>query len=683
MNILGHLGYGSVFGITEHAGYLYAGTGTELRIWNSRTAITRTNYIGIVDVGEAIKSLKVHNGRLFVLTAKTLFMYDISNPVRPIRLSRYDYTEGRLYEHTGLSLKDNYVFISSYDVGIIIVRIDTTQFIHVKKLALRDATRTENEYWAAEANRPRRSVISGNNLIFGTQELGGSIFIVDISNPETAFIDTSMIWTSSTPRAHISGVASANGYIYAIEYHNGLRVFDSNLNEVNNTYLDLSGTGVYNYNDIQIVGTRAYVSVRYGAYDIFDISNPVNPVRVGIFTTPVPGYNEDIFVSNNVYIAADTYGFSVFSLSNTLKAQVPVIGGARSFAIQEDRLFVGGQNGGAWMVSLANPLAPVELDNIFNSGRVEMMQVDGNQLWVPGDWTFAIYDISNPLKMVELVYRKDKDVSHVLKEGNIVYMMHYQSETFGVYDYTNILAPLKISETAIGFAGKMIRYGSYLLACGQFGSLMGLHVIDPNTSQVMATFAPGMKIDDIAMIGNTCYVVGGNEIYSVDMTNPLSPVPLHNLNYTGEWFGRSIIAVPELNLIFAGGGSGLGGVVKRIDVSNHARMVWTEDIEFPEIVEGLLFDPHSGYIFVADYNSGIFVIDTHLGTTPYKFNCINGVCVPGDTGEFNSRQECLDSGCAIIPPPPPPPPPQESYAWFYWMLGLIAMRKGYLYLRDR
>lgn len=684
MNIIGHAGNGPVFHAIEHAGYAYAGQGTELRIYDIRTpaataAVTRTNYSIKIDVGTAIKILKVHNGRLFVLTKSKLLVYNISNPAIPVKISEWKYSGTiRMWEHTGISMKGDYAYISSYDVGIIILKIvnDVPQFIKI--LALRDALMKEYDYWYAEKNRPRRSVISGNNLIFGTTEMGGSVFIVDITNPEGCTIDTTKIWKSPNERAHISSVAVVGGYIYVIEYRtagsegkNGLRVLDMNLNEVKNFL------GDYRYNDIYIYGTTAYISVRYGAYDTYNVTSPGNPTKIGSYTTPVPGYNEGIYVSDKgIFLSGGTMGWYIFSLANAFIVKIPVVGGARSLEVQENKLFVGAQNDGPWMFDMSDPAAPVELDYTYNSGRIEMLQVDGNNLYVPGDWTqMSIYGISTN-KFTTILFRYGDACSHLLKDGKLVYAMLYQSDEVIAYDVSVPSAPtVAKGKVFIGAAGKMLKYGNYILACGAYSVSsppnLGLHIIDVTGIPVIKkTYMPGTKVDDICLIGNVCYAVGGNDIWAIDLTDPLNPVQKSHLNYVGDWSGRCITSVPAENLIFAGGGA-YEGQVKRIDVTDPTNMKWTEDIIFPEFVEGILYDPHSGLFIVADYTCGVYFVDTVFGTVPYKYTCIDGVCTPGMTGPYSTLQDCLDAGCSTPPPPPPPPEEEESNWW--WILILILL----------
>ena len=617
LEIIAHNGDGPVFDTVEKDGILFTAQGTNVYVYDVSTDAKATtlkwdNYIKLIDVKYFIRIIKIDRNYLYVLTVNTLEIYDITNLTSPNYLSTYSHPSIKLYQHRGLSISSNgnFAYISQYEVGLNTVNITNKSnpaFVSTFVLTT-----------ASESNRPWRSVVRGNTLVVGTEILDGSVYKFDITNPSTPIKTGS--WTSPNTRVGISGVAiSSDGqYIIASEYQNGVWVINLN------TMQSVGGMVIPGdlVNDVQIVGTHAYVTVRYGGYIVLDLSEfPIKTIDT--ISPAIPGYNEGIFITpdeGRVYLSASTMGFYIYNNLGTELVKVFTVGGIRSLAKKDKYLYGGCDNDNVWVFDVTVPTNPIKVNNAYNSGRNEQVAIVGNYLYVPGDWAqFSIWNISVPGTFVEETYRFGPAVSTVLIDGVFAYVSQYQVNKFGVYNISNPKNIEIISESSFDFAGKMKKYGKYVVASGQFGTDLGLHIIDVTNKDVpelVRTYMPGTRVDDVLVDGDVCYFIATSELFAVNLPDVIanaSATPLSRLDWTGDWFGKAMAIDKINNRLYAIGST--NGSIRVIDIESPDAMseIIDEGVNLPEIAYDILLDS-DGLIYAAASYSGLYVIKTGMAT---------------------------------------------------------------------
>ncbi len=162
------------------------------------------------------------------------------------------------------------------------------------------------------------------------------IYSIDISDKSAPFVLDKMVIANGQAR----DVITKSGYAF-VAHKEGLYVIDisdpSDMQAITSI-----GSG---YNSIDIGENYAFMCKSYGGIDVFDITDPRNPVPA--FSVPKAGMQAwDIKYANNlIYLASDTDGLFVFALEGntaTEMAKYANTGNGQSFAVcvQDSLIFL-------------------------------------------------------------------------------------------------------------------------------------------------------------------------------------------------------------------------------------------------------------------------------------------------------------------------------------------------------
>ena len=123
---------------------------------------------------------------------------------------------------------------------------------------------------------------------------GTGLVIFDVSNPATPVVK------STLPTGYPSGIAVSGRYVYLVDWGTDIKIIDVN----NPSSPQVVNTLMGNYYKIKTSGNYAYaVGNGTGIVDVYDISDPVSPVKVGSYASTGSG---NIFISGeNMYVIAD------------------------------------------------------------------------------------------------------------------------------------------------------------------------------------------------------------------------------------------------------------------------------------------------------------------------------------------------------------------------------------------
>ncbi len=233
------------------------------------------------------------------------------------------------------------------------------------------------------------------------------------------------------------------------------------------------------YLNIAISGNYAYIGSRAGGDDleVFDISNPSAPVKIG-------GLNWMSFNSVGEIVISGNYAY------------------VGSSDLAENRFAV---------INISNPANPILVKKVAVPGDnnfVQDVDISGNYVfavtWHPYN-DFFVFDISNPANTA-IVFSLDlaprEGATGIAIAGNYAYLVGdanskcdgINSSELSIFNISNPLAPVQISTLEL--------YPS-LADCGSSFN------IRPN---------------DIVVSGNYAYIGGNDAVFTIDISNPASPV---------------------------------------------------------------------------------------------------------------------------------------------------------------
>lgn len=303
--------------------------------------------------------------------------------------------------------------------------------------------------------------------------------------------------------------------------------------------------GRASYRDVFTRGKYAFCAADSRGVDIFDISDPSSPVKVGSFMTT--GYAETIHVIGN-YAYVAYWDLEVFDVSNpTAPVRVGIInthGWATCLYVSGNYAYVGADGKGLQVVDVSNPSSPALVGKYPSTDEAEAVFVRGkyayfacsyylpgicnNDAGIQGSITtyLTILDISNPASPT------------IVGSYDVVYWMWEACDIFVKGDYAYLLADVDLRIIDISNPSNPFRVGIYddtggnsvfidasgnyaYVAAGEKGlwvvdisrpsnptlavnfdnldNALGIHVDSHNNYAYIADFTGGLKVLDISI----------------------------------------------------------------------------------------------------------------------------------------------------------------------------------------
>lgn len=423
-----------------------------------------------------------------------------------------------------------------------------------------------------------------------------------------------------------------------------------------------------NWRDIETVGTLAYAAVNTDGLQIYDVSNPDAPIRLGTYNTPDRAFDVEI-VDTTAYVADGEGGLQIIDISDP---NAPTLIGSyntntivTTVAVQGNTVFLGdsttdNQSVGVHIIDISNPASPTPIGTI-NQSSVSSLTIDGSTLYITGFYTgIRTVDITNPATpILQGNYNPTKSYRSVTIDGTIAYITstsqgfeildisdpqnltligsytspEYLSNTiygvevvgntvyatvsggFDVIDISNPSAPAYINgHLANGVVnGLSVVNGKVFLA----NSSQGLQIFDvtdvPNSPYLGNFETPDDYIYEAAFEGTTAYLAYLDGLQIVDLSNPSSPVPLssYHADEIGDSGNIGLVTV-ENNIAYMGFGSGIG--LRILDVSDPSSPTLLGSSELSVWLTAI--SKSGNTLYSTDGNSGIRIHDVTNPAAP-------------------------------------------------------------------
>lgn len=417
------------------------------------------------------------------------------------------------------------------------------------------------------------------------------LYIVDISDP----------WhPAQTGRLaglmNVQGIAVAYPYVYLVDGWNGLHVIDvSDLAQpievgsyeiqhcsevaVSGRYAYLScghefhvadistprnpsplgscSDSLWALGEIALADGHAYVAELSGGLNVFDVSQPTDPVAVASHETP--GWGGGIAVSGDYAYVANGYGglhiLMIYRADHLVEAGSyrEANWSARRVGVVGQYAYVAAENAGLRILDVSRPQQPVEVGsyNIQHWDSVQGIAVVGHYAYIAADYQgLIVLDITDPLRPVRVGGCSwDWGMKDLTVAGDYAYVVHANTRggsDAGLYvvDVSNPSDPTWVGFSAAHgefvFDVRVAVDGKYAYIAenpGMSGENQpnGLRIVDISVPSQPGDVAYCGIYDEggygyarsVAVQGHHAYVTDGNSgLCTVNISNPLLPAKL-------------------------------------------------------------------------------------------------------------------------------------------------------------
>lgn len=618
---LGKVG-GPSYAVAVSGTHVYLGVGQRLVVLDASDPSTA---LGISEyLPSPVIDMSVEGGYVYALLQYNgLAILSLDNPTTPT-LVRHIALVGGGHD---LSLAEGYAYLAGDDRGVEIVDV-------------RDPTTARVVgHYDVEEGAVRAVAVAGNRLYASADQ---GIRILDVSNP-----------SSPTLLGHFP--LNAEGPVVVSGTHlflaaGGLHVLDVS-NPAAPTEVATVPGPVF-AGGVALVGSRLYVTNTEldatRTLEIYDVTTPTAPVRVGGFALQNSGRNLAIS-GTSAYIALYTSGLRVLDVSDPrggIAATVDTphtasdVAFVRSYAYVADRFSIR-------ILDASDPLNPTEVGSSpLDSERLVVSGTHAYSLYGAAPTIFEVLDVSNPLAPAVVgTFTAPDVIRDIAVAGERVYLT-LDSGSLRIVDVSNPTAPVEVGHydfppNATALSVAISGNYAYVSALSTFtgpDSGSGLYVLDVSNpaapTQVYYSSHPIYQvIGDILIHGGYAYLssISEGEVRRLDLSDPAHPVEqgAYTVSFTGD-----IRVQAEGNLVYL---LSVGGDwVTVLDQSNPMalRQVGTFYVPGDSGAQG--FALQGTTMYVADGTDGLTVLDASNpaileGTGRYNLpDAINKMVAVGD-----------------------------------------------------
>lgn len=142
---------------------------------------------------------------------------------------------------------------------------------------------------------------------------------------------------------------------------------------------------------VALVDNSVYVASDHTGLEIFDATDPLNPILAGHVDSP--GESERIAVSGNyAYLADGPMGLQVIDLEqNKIVGNINTTGSARDLVVVDDMVYLADGGSGVRAIDVSDPTNPTIIDSYDrSSGFVSGVAVDADGLIYIADWYYGL-----------------------------------------------------------------------------------------------------------------------------------------------------------------------------------------------------------------------------------------------------------------------------------------------------
>lgn len=406
---------------------------------------------------------------------------------------------------------------------------------------------------------PDGLALAGNYLYIAVQYTGVVIFdITDPSTPQPA---------GTLPVTLAHNVAVFDDLLYATGYTNSVSIFDLAEPSAPVLLSQVVFPDEFETYDVAVLGHLAYVAGPAGTW-IVDVSEPDAASLVG----SIPQGATSITIEDN-WAYLTPFNLEIFDLTNPLtpvrvsylpKPSQGFFSPVKQVAVSGGFAFTAADDAGLLVADLAQRISPPLTTNLDFPATVERIRIWGDYV-LAADRTegLLVVDITDPAVPFVTASLASEDARAVIAAGQLAYLAD-GGDGLKIIDLSIPSAPHQIghldtySRVATGLA---LNNNRIYLAAGLSG-LMVIDVAVPSDPTLLGQVETEARAQDVCLEENFAFVADGEGgLQVVDVSDPGAPFVAAALDFSG----RQESVVLDGNTLFIGG-SGTG--LRAVDVTN-------------------------------------------------------------------------------------------------------------------
>jgi hypothetical protein len=397
----------------------------DISVPSNPTAVAFLNYVSADNVF-------VSGNHAYLNVTDTVFIINISNPLMPVQegiIAQFLSSFNTLY------IDGNYAYISDsynsryqiWDVSnsfapflVGMYSVSNLIFLGGQSIAINGSTAWFNS-----------SDISSNSFI--------SFDFVNVANPATPVLAGKF----RQPQIR-TGICSSGNYVYSGGWtppnNEMINIFDiSNAAHPTQvgTFFDTSAMSsgmasriILSGNYLYLPATKTGPTINSYGFKIIDVSNPMNPTKVGQFNITNQSCSDIAILGSYAYVCYGSLGLVVVDVSNpsapVQAGSLILTGGfpAGAISVSGNRAYVTDNAGQFHIIDLTNAISPVDIGSFQLAAVANDIYAEGNYAYVAvGNQGLQIVDVSVPASPVLAgYYPPASSTNAVHKQGNYVYL---------------------------------------------------------------------------------------------------------------------------------------------------------------------------------------------------------------------------------------------------------------------
>lgn len=456
-----------------------------------------------LDTPGATRNLTVVFNTLYAADASTLRIYDITNPVSPTLLASVP------VQASDVAVSGGYAYVVGSGGG---------KIIDVSPPA---AAHLVGSFWPTPTHS---AVAAGGRLYIGSV---GTLRIYDLSDP----LSPAFLGSVAGENAQVKSVVGDLAYLRTSV---GTMVVDVSDPTSPSVQAIAAGQGPFVLG-LDVLNGRL-VTVGLGI-DVFDVNNPSSaPVLASDPNFP-PTHASEQF-GDHLYTAAGAVGLLVYDLSDPLAPALagdhPTAAPALDLAIDWPIVCIATELG-VEIVDVSSPVQPVLIGTALPGTHVDEVAVEGDRLYAVDGDNVRIVDVSTPASPLEIGVISDECLAfprRLVASGAALYLIGRRSQScfiepwwsLGVWNVSNPSSP---SQTYFGgLDSYAFAINGALGYLGTETSVLTLDLSNPLIPVPVAT-TPARGWGTMRQVGSVLYALQTEVgVEAFDLSDPASPVSL-------------------------------------------------------------------------------------------------------------------------------------------------------------
>jgi hypothetical protein len=564
-----------------------------------------------------------------------LDIYDVSDPLNPTLLGTYD--------TPGSAVQVQVVGTLAY-----VADNDSLQIVDVSNPA--SPTLAGSVATGPQIVDVR---VVGNRAYLADDAFGaGDLIVVDVTNPATASILGSEPVTDGADRVRVQG-----SFAYVLGQGH-VETFDVSDPANPSSEGTVATEGFFSVMDLAL--GHLFVAAG-GSFEVFDLDSPSSPDPAASIAQPAEFIGDLRVVGTRAYVSGSFDGVVVIDVSNPSNPVylgiVPASGTVNGVDVEDNLIVTTESNGGLNTIAGGTPVPSGVVEEVVIGNYVNGVDSVGNRVYatMTGPAQLVVFDSTSPLALtqlgaVDLVHNAFVDDMDV--EGTTAFVV--ESEIQG-YAVSNPAAPAPgDGDDTLGGAFD-IDVAASVAYTGAPGDGLGVYSVSGATiafatSIPVSGFARGVAYDGSAIVLCT-----STTLVTFDASNPLAPTAAGTAPVSGA---IDVALAPPYAFVSDFSGSGIGDQLNVIDYSTLASPTSVRLVPLPTSVNRVVRD--GSVVFVSSHRNGINVVDAttptsaiHVGSIPVPSQILNFV-VNGDflfvaTGPPSAGLSVLRAPAVAVP----------------------------------